>query len=312
MRAMCTSFKKKPGKWCNMMGMWKIRCRGECKAKIELDEAGNFLERINNHTHAPSETKCEISKVRANIKRKATETQDLAQAILERELGGESEAAAINLPALHHIRRIIRLQRQANQQLPSPANRQDVLALSSQYQWSYTNEQYLIFDSGQVMLIEFSSLELTKVSNYFHSHKTSLMMELLRFVSRYFFKYTLFNHKLTERILPCIYALLPNKTDTRLSIPEVEQHVANSPTDILVELKQAASKSVLQVYPNTKLKGLPFLIKYMEPYSKPWSTKPLSRRWKLCFVALYAFCTSFRTTKWYYTLFWITDRRNLQ
>ena len=111
------------------------RRRGKCKAaKIELDEAGNFLERINNHTHAPSETKCEISKVRANIKRKATETQDLAQAILERELGGESEAAAINLPALHHIRRIIRLQRQANQQLPSPANRQDVLALSSQYQ----------------------------------------------------------------------------------------------------------------------------------------------------------------------------------
>ena len=106
-----------------------------------------------------------------------------------------------------------------------------------------------------MMLIEFSSLELTKVSNYFQSHKTGLVMELLRFVSRYFFKYTLFFHKLTERILPCIYALLPNKTDTRLSIPEVEQHVANPPTDILVELKQAASNSVLQVYPNNKLKG---------------------------------------------------------
>ena len=61
-------------------------------------------ERINNHTHAPSETKCEISKVRANIKTRATETQDSAQAILERELGEESEAAVIKLPALHHIR----------------------------------------------------------------------------------------------------------------------------------------------------------------------------------------------------------------
>ena len=76
------------------------RRRGECKAKIELDEAGNFLERINNHTHAPSETKCEIAKVRANIKRRATETQDPAQVILGIELGGISEAAAINLPAL--------------------------------------------------------------------------------------------------------------------------------------------------------------------------------------------------------------------
>ena len=94
------------------------RHRGECKAKIKLDEAGNFLERINYHTHAPSETKCEIAKVRANIKRRATETQDPAQVILGIELGGISEAAAINLPALHHIRRNIRLQRQVNQQLP--------------------------------------------------------------------------------------------------------------------------------------------------------------------------------------------------
>ena len=33
----------------------------------KFDEAGNFLEQIINHTHAPSETKCEIVKVRANI-----------------------------------------------------------------------------------------------------------------------------------------------------------------------------------------------------------------------------------------------------
>ena len=35
---------------------YEKRRREECKAKIKLDEAGNFLERINNHTHAPSET----------------------------------------------------------------------------------------------------------------------------------------------------------------------------------------------------------------------------------------------------------------
>ena len=104
------------------------------RQKIKLDEAGNFLERINNHTHAPSETKCETAKVRANIKRRATETQDLAQVILGIELGGILEAAVINLPALHHIRRNIRLQRQANQQLPIPANREDVPELRLQYQ----------------------------------------------------------------------------------------------------------------------------------------------------------------------------------
>ena len=116
------------------------RHRGGCKAKIKLGEAGNFLERINKYTHAPSETKCEIAKVRANIKRRATETQDPAQVILGIELGGILEAAAINLPARHHIRRNIRLQRQANQQLPIPANREDVPELPLQYQRSYADE----------------------------------------------------------------------------------------------------------------------------------------------------------------------------
>ena len=130
------------------MGMRK-KTQRRMQAKIKSDEAGNSLERINNHTHAPSETKCEIAKVRANIKRRATETQDPAQVILGIELGGISEAAAINLPALHHIRRNIRLQRQVNQQLPIPANREDVPELPLQYQRSYANEQFLIFDSGQ-------------------------------------------------------------------------------------------------------------------------------------------------------------------
>ena len=82
----------------NDVTLWecKKRRRGECKAKIKLDEAGNFLERINYHTHAPSETKCEIAKVRANIKRRATEIQDHAQVILGIELGVILEAAAIN------------------------------------------------------------------------------------------------------------------------------------------------------------------------------------------------------------------------
>ena len=141
------SFKKT---LANDVTSWECekRRRGECKAKIKLDEAGNFLERINYHNHAPSETKCEIAKVRANIKRRATETQDPAQVILGIELGGISEAAAINLPVLHHIRRNVRLQRQVNQQLPIPANKEDAPELLLQYQRSYTNEQFLIFDSG--------------------------------------------------------------------------------------------------------------------------------------------------------------------
>ena len=163
------------------------RRRGECKAKIKLVESGNFLERINNHKHAPSERKCKISKVRANIQRRATETQDPAQIILGRELVGISKAAAINLPDLRHIRRNIRLQRQANQQLPITANREDVLELPFNINDLTPMKSFSYSTVDKVILIEFSSLEQTNVSNYFHSHKTSLVMQLSSFVPRYFF-----------------------------------------------------------------------------------------------------------------------------
>ena len=93
----------------NDVTSWERR-RGECKVKIKSGETGNFLERINNHIHAPSETKFEIAKVRANIKRRATESQYPVQVILGRVFGGIWEAAVINLPALFHVRRNILLQ----------------------------------------------------------------------------------------------------------------------------------------------------------------------------------------------------------
>ena len=185
------------------------RRRGEWKAKIKLHEAINF----NDHTHTPSETTCEIAKVRANVKRRATETQDPVQVILGRELGGISEAAAINLPALHHIRRNIRLQRQANQQLPIPANREDVPELPLQYQRSYANEQFLIFDSGQgdadriFIFGTNQSLQLLSQSQNWFGDGT------FKVCPQIFFQIYTIHAQINWRILPCIYALLPNKTE---------------------------------------------------------------------------------------------------
>ena len=74
---------------------------------------------------------------------------------------------------------------------------------------------YLTVD--KVLLTEFSSLEQTKVSTYFHSHKTCLVMELLRFASRYFFQIYSIHAHIKGRI-PCIYALLPNITGETYTI----------------------------------------------------------------------------------------------
>ena len=95
------------------------------------------------------------------------------------------------------------------------------------------------------MLIEFSSLEETKASNYFHNHKTGLVMVS----AQIFFQIYTIHTQINRRIFPCIYALLPNKTEetyTRL-FREVEQHLANSLTDILMDFERATLNSVRQV-----------------------------------------------------------------
>ena len=149
------------------------------------------------------------------------------------------------------------LERQADQQIPIPANREDVPELPLQYQRSYANEQLLIFDSGQGDA-EFSSLEQTKVSNYFHSQSQNWFGDgTFKVCPQIFFQINAIHTQINGRILPYIYALLPNKTEetyTRL-FGEVEQHVANSPTDILMDFERAVLNSVHQVYPNTESKG---------------------------------------------------------
>ena len=58
--------------------------------------------------HPPSKTNCEVAKVRAGIKRRATETVIANQKILAEQLGGISERAAINLPVVENLHRNIR------------------------------------------------------------------------------------------------------------------------------------------------------------------------------------------------------------
>ena len=242
---------------CSQENLSPLFCKFASK-KIQSHQDPHLAAFICREVHLHlSETTCEIAKVRADIKRRATETQDPAQVILGRELGGILKAAAINLPALHHIRRNIRLQKQANQQLPSPANREDVPELHLQHQRSYANGQFLIFHSTQgdadtiFIFGTYQSLQLLSQSqNWFGDGTFKLYPQII------FQIYTI-HTQINGHILPCIYVSLPNKTEETYTglFRKVEQHVANSPADILKDFEQAALNSVRQVYPNTELKG---------------------------------------------------------
>ena len=100
--------------------------------------------------------------------------------------------------------------------LSSPFNINDLTLMSS----------FLYSTVDKMMLIEFSSFEQNKVSNYFHIHKTGLVMKLLRFPPRYFFRYTLFTHKLTDVFSPAF--TLCSKTKPKELIPNYSVKLNNT------------------------------------------------------------------------------------
>ena len=62
----------------NGLTSWECieRRKGNCKAKVKLYAIDDFVEQVQEQTHALSATRCELTKVRASIKRKASTTQD--------------------------------------------------------------------------------------------------------------------------------------------------------------------------------------------------------------------------------------------
>ena len=96
---------------------------------------------MQEHTHALSATRCELTKVRASIKRKASTTHDTTQQILGTELSNLISTAGINLPNLSNLRRNICRQRQEQNILPKPPRKEDVPVLPHEYQMTFNKQQ---------------------------------------------------------------------------------------------------------------------------------------------------------------------------
>ena len=115
---------------------------------MKLNAILDFLEQVKEHTHAPSATRRELTKVRARIKRKASTTHDTTQQILGPELANLTPTAAVNLPNLSNLRRNIRRQQQEQYILPNPPKKEDMPVLPHEYEMTGTSARYLLFDSG--------------------------------------------------------------------------------------------------------------------------------------------------------------------
>ena len=122
--------------------------KGNCKVKAKLDAINDFLEEVQEHTHVLCFTRYELTKVRANITRKASNTQDTTHQILNTELANLTPTASVNLRNLSNLRQNIRRQRQEKIILSVPQRKEDYASVTHEYRMTGTGERFLLFDSG--------------------------------------------------------------------------------------------------------------------------------------------------------------------
>ena len=117
----------------NGLTSWECieRRKGNCKAKVKLNAIDDFVEQVQEHTHASSVSRFELTKVRASIKRKALTTHGTTQQILGTELANLTPTAAVNRPNLSNLRRNIRRLLQEQNILPNPPRKEDVPVFTS-------------------------------------------------------------------------------------------------------------------------------------------------------------------------------------
>lgn len=213
---------------------------------------------LHDHTHAADEARGEVLRTRANIKKRAQETQEPPQQILGQEMENLSQAASIQMVPLRFVRRTVRRVRQAiTAPQPIPADRA-TLELPEEYRTLANGENFVLFDSGVgdsnriiVFGTERSCSIISQGQHWFADGTFAIAPEI-------FFQLFTVHVLMNGQIIPCLYCLLPNKTqDTyRRLWTELKTIVpTGNPSSIMMDFEKAAINAVQDVYPNANIQG---------------------------------------------------------
>ena len=236
----------------NGLTSWECieRRKGNCKAKVKLNAIDDFVEQVQEHTHAPSATRCDLTKVCASIKEKASTTHDTTQKILGTELANLTLIAAVNLPNLSNLRCNIRRQRQEQNILPNPPRKEDMRVLPHEHQMTGTGESFLLFDSGvgdiNRMFIFATNDGIDMLANSSQWFGDGTFKPCPQIFSEIYTIHALVSHE----ILPCVFGLLLFKTEIvyeqffTTACNAIRNNNGNDPDGFLVDFETAAINGI--------------------------------------------------------------------
>ena len=230
---------------------------GECKAKIKVMN-GEVVGRTNQHTHAAVAGRPETLHVRDTMKRRALETMEPPQQILATCLQEISEASATQLPPFRTIRRAIRrTKQQANNPLPLPPTVND-LHIPEIYQRTTTNEQFLLYDNEDADVARMLIFATQQDLHLLARSKHWFIDGTFKIVPGLFFQLYTIHALHNSQIIPCVYALLPNKQEaTYTSLFQILKNSQNelNPESILADFEVAALNALGAVFPDVVIQG---------------------------------------------------------
>ena len=119
----------------------------QCNAKVKLSPLDEFLNEMHKYTHAPWQTECKGTKVKAGIKRQAEDTKKTTQQILGTDFRNScsKRKVAANLPSLETLRRNVRYSHHDRNMPPTPAQREDIPNLPQAYRTTTNRDPFLVY-----------------------------------------------------------------------------------------------------------------------------------------------------------------------
>ena len=122
------------------------RTANTCKAKIHILN-DQVICRVNEHTHNGNSATVEASKIRSQMKKRARETEEPPQQIISIAVGLINDQASAAMPAVRHIHRDLRRQRQPKGN-PLPCPQDTRFDIPDEYQVTTDGKPFMMYDSG--------------------------------------------------------------------------------------------------------------------------------------------------------------------
>ena len=232
----------------------------KCRGRAVLENGAITLTKV--HSHGPDASVIERAKARAEVKRRAVETGETVSNICTQAEAGMSRAARAEMPRASDTYRNVRRHRSNARGVPAQPQTAHEVELTFQHQFTIGRpgcppENFLLYDSkeepGPRMLIFASEWGLRQLSQSDHWGADGTFQ-----VAPHIFTQLYTVHASVHgRIIPCMYALLPNKsrhTYTKMLQKLREKLLMRYPDadlrgTIITDLEMAALQAFETVFP---------------------------------------------------------------